>query len=221
MPGAKRKNGKRAPRKKVFRGKRKQTTTLVNKSLQPFPSRFIIKQKYNESFALSALNGYTQVMNLNSVFDPNRTGIGHQPYGYDQMTPIYNRYRVISCSYVLMAYSATSTIRYGCIPANDTPPINNMSELCEHPRSRWKLQLPGGNTQYLKGRVSLPALMGRTTAQYMADDRYQAEVGTNPQELALLYITGQSMGDGASDFVLNVSLEYTVEYFDPKPIDQS
>ena len=31
---------------------------------------------------------------MNSLFDPNRTGTGHQPYGFDQLSTFYNRYYV-------------------------------------------------------------------------------------------------------------------------------
>lgn len=217
-------------KKKMYRRKRfgkkrtsKKRTTLVNvnRGLQPFASRYITKMKYSEVFNLNVANNYTQVMRLNSLFDPNFTGVGHQPYGYDQLSPIYNRYRVIACSYVINSYSSTNAIRFGCLPCNDIPPISNMSELVENPRARFKTQYPGGDTQWLKGKVSIPALMGRTKQQYMADDRFQAEVTTSPLEAALLFINSQRIDDGPIDSTICVTLEYTVEFFDPKPIDQS
>lgn len=55
----------------------------------------------------------------------------------------------------------------------------------------------------------------------MADDRYQAQVGQNPGELALLFITAQNMSDTSADTTLTVTLTYTVEFFDAHPIDQS
>lgn len=201
--------------------KRKRALVNVNRALSPFAQRYITKMKYSEAYTLSALNAYTQMMRINGIWDPNTTGVGHQPYGFDQLTPIYNRYRVISCSYVINAYSGTNPIRFGCLPCNDTPPIGGASELCENPRAKFRIQLPNGSTQTITGKVSLPSLMGRNKAQYMADDRFQSEVTTNPLEVALLYITGQSMTDSSVDILLNVTLEYTVEFFDPKPIDQS
>lgn len=220
MPG-RRKNQKRVNRRRMRRYRRKPRTTLVNRSLQPFPSRYITKLKYSGAFVLNVGNNYSQTMNLNSVYDPDRTNLGHQPYGYDQITPLYNRYRVISCSYVINAYSGSTPIRYACLPCNETPPINNLSELCENPRARFKLQYPGGNTTSIIGKSYLPALVGRNKTQYMADDRYQATVVNNPAELALLYITAQSMADAATDVNLTVTLEYTVEFFDAHPLDQS
>lgn len=211
---------RKAPRKgRKSYGRRKQRTTNVNRALTPFASRYITKMKYSGVYTISTMVG--QIMNLNSVFDPDRTGAGHQPYGFDQLTPIYNRYRVISCSYSINAYNGTTPIRFGALPANEIPPITNMDELCENPRSRWAVQMPGGSTQAVNGSVYIPSLVGRTKAQYMADDRFQSTVTGNPQELALLCIYAQSLANVDQTVNVTVTLNYTVEFFDPTPIDQS
>jgi len=65
----------------------------VNKALQPIPQRYIATMKYSQTFLLSDVSpGWT--FNLNSIFDPDRTGTGHQPYGHDTFQTLYNRYRV-------------------------------------------------------------------------------------------------------------------------------
>ena len=156
---------------------RSRTTLVVNKAIQPFAQRYIAKMKYSETFALTSLNGYTFGFNLNSIFDPNRTGVGHQPYGHDTLAALYNRYRVIACSWNLSFYSGGSVCRVATLPLNEayTPTsIANVSEVCENPRSRWAIQIPGGNTKLIRGKVYLPTLVGRNKSQYMADDRYQA-----------------------------------------------
>lgn len=221
MPRTSKRGRRSAPRKgRKSYGRRKQVTN-VNRSLTPFAARYITKMKYSQIALFSLTNGYSQVMNLNSVFDPDRSGVGHQPYGFDQLSPIYNRYRVIACSYVINAYSGSDPIRFGVLPSNEIPPIGDMNELCENPRSRWTIQLPNGSTQTVKGSVSIPSLCGRTKSQYMADDRYQALCTANPQELALLSIYAQSLAGVNVNVNVTITLNYTVEFFDPHPIDQS
>lgn len=39
------------------------------------------------------------VFNLGSIFDPDYTGVGHQPAFHDQWATLYNRYRVIGVRY--------------------------------------------------------------------------------------------------------------------------
>lgn len=212
------------PRKTFRKSKRtrkpKRTTVLVNRALHPIPQRFITKQKYSDTFAISALVP-SYVFNLNSTFDPNRTGAGHQPYGRDTLADLYNRYRVISCSFVINGYADNNAIRIACIATNELPSLTSVSDLCERPRARFIVQNPGGNTQYLKGSISIASLVGRTKAQYMADDRYQADVAANPAELALLQIAAGGMNDSTAAATLTITLEYTVEYFDMRPLGQS
>lgn len=177
--------------------------------------------KYSDNFALTALNGYSYSFNLNSTFDPNRTGVGHQPYGRDSLAAIYNRYRVISCSYTLNCYSGVNPIRFATIPTNDLFAPISLSEVCENPRSRFAIQFPGGATRTIHGKVYLPSLEGRTTAQYMADDSYQALATASPSALALLNIYGGNIDGTAVDVNCTITLNYTVEWFDYHTLAQS
>lgn len=213
------KRSKRPLRRKNYGRKRKQVN--VNKALTPFAQRYITKLKYSDTLTLNLGNSYQYVFNLNSLFDPNRTGTGHQPYGFDQLSAIYNRYRVISCKYIVNGYAAGNPIRYGTIVSNEVPPLNTMSELAENPRAQTRVQIPGGNTTMIKGSAYIPSLVGRSKAQYMADDRFQAINTASPAELALLTIYGNTMVDTGSDVLVTVTLEYTAEFFDAIPIDQS
>lgn len=218
MPGKPRSAGKRKQWKRKPRVA-KRRTVLVNRALHPLPQRYITKQKYSDTIVLTS-GASTYLFNLNSVFDPNRTGVGHQPYGFDQLAALYNRYRVISCSWVINAYSLAA-VRVGTLATNEQPVLLSMSDFVERPRAKFIVQIPGGNTQYLKGSSYIPSLVGRNRSEYMADDRYQAEVTSNPSELALLQVAGFGMNDTAADINLTVTLEYTVEYFDIKQVGQS
>lgn len=200
-------------------GKRRGVKVLS--SLQPFPSRQIVKMKYSDVFTTNTGNGWNYNYNLNSIFDPNRTGTGHQPYGHDQLAVLYNRYRVISCSYVLTAYSGAIPIRYACIPSNEVKLYASIGELAENPRARFNVQIPSATLTKLTGKVYLPALTGRSKTQYMADDRYQASFGTSPQELGVLTMAAFGLQENTTDVNWTITLEYTVEVFDPNPIAQS
>lgn len=213
------KRGVKGKRVMKHRGRRGAVKVLSN--LNPIPARQIVKMKYADVFTTSVANAYNYNYNLNSIFDPNRTGVGHQPYGHDQLSTLYNRYRVIACSYVVQAYSGSYPIRFGTLPANEVKTVGTIAELIENPRAQYKLQIPGGSTQLLRGKVYIPALMGRTKTQYMSDDRYQAQFGTSPQELAILNMSALTMTEVGTDVNFQITLEYTVEVFDPNPLGQS
>lgn len=221
-----RKQYRRRGRKPAYKKKRYgQKNTLVNSSLRPIPSRFITKHKYAEAITVSTPGMGIYKWNLNSLWDPNRTGVGHQPYGYDQLAALYNRYRVISCKYILSAISDSSNIAYACLPANDTAAtISNVSEARENPRCKYAVQNTGGTLKVLKGNVYLPSLVGQTKTQYMSDDRFQAIVGNSPVELCVLNVFGQGMNDDPvfnPQITYNILLEFTVEWFDIQNFEQS
>lgn len=65
----------------------------------PLSQKGYFKFRYQDSsfnMSTAAVEGYinTRVFRGNSLFDPDYTGVGVQPYGYDQMCAIYNRYYV-------------------------------------------------------------------------------------------------------------------------------
>lgn len=199
---------------------------LVNKALSPIPQRFITKMKYAQTY--TGVNASGQVVwriNLNSINDPDRTGTGHQPYSHDTFATLYNRYRVIACSYVINAYSAIGApLQIACLPANEEFSAPSISDYRENPRGKYAIQLNNMTTKTLRGKVYLPSLVGRSKSQYMADDRYQAQMLNNPAELSVLNICAQSMLEGSvtdPQVTFAVTLVYHVELFDVKNLSQS
>lgn len=215
--------GKRMPRriskKRVWR-KRKPTIT-VNRALNPVPQRTIVKMKYSEAIVTTAAGLYQ--FNLNSVYDPNRSGVGHQPYAYDTFTTLYNRYRVIATGYRIQGVTSYNGTPYQVAvqPANEVLSPTSVNEMKENPRSKYITVSPGAGATILKGKVYIPSLVGRNKQQYMSDDRYQALTTADPNELAVLNIKTSSMADVDLSAQLNVLLEYTVEFFDVKHLVQS
>lgn len=203
------------PRRRFARRKARKAKLVVNRAITPVPQRFITKHKYSTTVTLSTLQNYYR-MNLNSLYDPDLTGTGHQPYGFDQMAALFNRYRVFGCSYVINGYQANNPIRIGCVPTNDAASPANMASLIELPRSKFTTQVPGGPRAQIKGYVSLPSLTGRTKAQYMADDRYQAQNNANPQEALILNIMAAKLDDTTVDgCLITITLNFHCEWFDP------
>lgn len=213
---------KRAVKRRAPR--RKAGLTNVNRSLQPFANRYICKMKYATTIATNALGSY--ILNLNSLFDPDRTGIGHQPYGFDNLAAMYSRYRVIACGWRIQNPTGAvgNPLTTACIPSNDVSIAwSDTGIMLENPRTRYITQNPGAPIMSLRGKQYLPTLVGRTKAQYMADDSYQSAVTGSPTELMILYLQTFNALSGLTigGIGLQVVLEYTVEFFDSKHVIQS
>ncbi len=235
MAQLKRKLRSRKVQRKLSAFKRGRKTVNVNRALAPFAQRYITKMKYAEVRAVSGptSGGLVQYnFRLNSIFDPNLTGVGHQPYGHDQLADIYNRYRVYRVDYAISALNTDGATNYsviGVVPANEQiSTFIGVSDIMESPRAKYITQAPNAALKVLKGTVNLASLSGRTKSQYMSDDRYQAEFLANPAESLILNIlagtitgTGGTGGTGTNVMNLSISLVYHVECFDVRQQVQS
>ena len=217
-----RKHFKKGGKRRGYRKRGMKRMTNVNRSLGPFAQRYITTMKYSDTFTLGSLGDATYRFNLNNLYDPNRTGAGHQPYGFDQLVPIYNRYRVISCSYTFQIYPSegTAPIRFAALPGNEEITNTTLSDACEDPRAKWAVQVPGGPAKVLKGKVYLPSLLGRTAAEYRATQGPLSNGGT-PADLAVLNLYARGLNEAATNAIGVITLKYVVEWFDPHVLPQS
>jgi len=220
---APRKINRRRPVRKARKVARRgyKSTNIVGRALNPISQNYVCKLKYCSAVVTNNAGQY--VFNLNSLFDPDLTGVGHQPYGYDQLAVLYNRYRVIGTSWHVTCLKQSAPVVLAALPANETTSgIITCSEMRENPRAKFINQNPGSAVKTLSGYTSIPSLVGRSKAQYMADDRYQADTASSPNEFARLNILANGSADQPlAGEPLQVTLEFTVEFFDLKHLAQS
>lgn len=113
MPKRKTYNGKKktSARRKLFRrakrstyrkraptlAKRRPPFFLYNSLVQP---KLRTKLVYCDTIELAPDNGMdNHLFRINSIFDPDYTGTGHQPAFHDQWSPLYSNYRVTGFKY--------------------------------------------------------------------------------------------------------------------------
>lgn len=160
--------------------------------------------------------------NLNSIFDPNLTGGGHQPYGRDTMATLYNRYRVYNCRVTIHANIATSGVVV-LVPKNDNIVYTSTGAAIETPLSSFQV-----SNQYIpfhmERNFNLAQIHGLSHAEYAGHDSTGAAIGADPTEVLVLHVcysdlTGAVLGNGTGVFL--ITLEYDVELFDPLVLAQS
>lgn len=157
---------------------------------------------------------------MNSIFDPDRTGTGHQPYGYDTLATIYQKYRVFAFRYriTLITEAAGEPITWIVTPQNHADAATAVSLAMEEPRSISKISQLGIRTTF-RGKVGLPRIVGQTSAQYKAGDYYSSAIAASPAEIICLRLT--SFSAAAVTFIYTITVEYFVELFDPIQLGQS
>lgn len=197
--GKKVKRTKRVTKKRPYRGRRKYHDTLsrgiAGSGAGPFPRRLFTKLIYADERALgaeAALATYTY--RLNSIYDPDATGVGTQPDGFDTLlganntTAPYQLYRVRGALVELTIRNVgTPTVncwvstRYG----NETSPSAYWEALAKH---KWCRQIDSYETDHhmvrFKKYFSIASIVGQSKQTVNSDDNFTALYTGNPAFIA-------------------------------------
>jgi len=106
--------------------------------------------------------------NSNSIYDPDKTGGGHQPYGYDAFALDYTQSITYMTDYVINI-SAEEPIVVVVRDAGFNTALPTDIELeAERPRGVKRIFYPGGDSLTIKYRVKCWQSPGLTYQQYMS-----------------------------------------------------
>lgn len=186
-----------------------------------------VKQLYHERISLgdAATAPYPYVFRLNSLYDPNETGTGHQPRGYDELAAIYNSYTVLGAKWKVEAVAAQSSddIRVFCHVSTDSVSdivsIQDGMERGKEVKSAYVHNLAEntmGERRILSGKVDCKQYMLDTGGSF--SDQFTSGVATNPTVPVRLHIQaadedGSAIGSGG--LVCHVTIEYDAIYSTP------
>lgn len=221
--GLRRRRGPRRQWRKKSAYKRIGRGTAVLTQNAGVPDKVIVKMPYFENFSLINAAGpvANYFWNLNSIWDPNRSGIGHNPTGYATWNQLYNRYRVIGVKarviFTAVAENTTPAIPF-IYGGNETVQGGSYEQL-EQPHTKQRVLVAGGgrNSVILTKYFNIARLAGASSTTYMGSDRYQAQFGASPSEVITMTAGLQSMsGNVQPVYTCAVHLTYYVELFDRK-----
>lgn len=167
-------------------------------ALAPFPFRYDARLTYGLNVAIatagsSPLAGMHR-FRLNSVYDPDHTGTGEQPYQYDQLTAIYTKY-IVRAAHVEVTFNEPSNsglwvgwCYHTATTSNDTPTTKTLGDIMSRPNFQC-VPLSNYGTESVTMRVTIPIheVFGLTSAQYTSvTDQYGASYNANPLSEAFL-----------------------------------
>lgn len=224
MPSPPRRRMRRKTRR--IRRRRSKRQAVSNFSVSPIPLQYKTRMKYVQTFKILTASGSDYAINtfrLNSIYDPDESGVGHQPYGYDTLEPLYNNYRVYKVHATIECVGSIGSDKpiIGFLPCAGLPTITNFSHLLELPKSKWK-QLDD-STRKVKGSYRMSSVIGVTPAQYKADDLFLSSMGGNPASLAYLAVFAgmPTTITPDVDWYITITLIQYVEFLVPKLQAQS
>lgn len=224
MAGKKRRGGykvkSRSVKRRAFNARPGRVTGLT-RSDYGFPDRLLTKLRYADSISLTASTA-TQSFRLSSIFDPDYTGVGHQPMFHDQLQLIYGRYRVrgakITCRVVMRSPPSLVTAEYGptlfALIGTDSPSLAyaTASEIMEQNNGQFKIlgDKSGGTNEVVLTNTFSPA---RDLGLGKDDVDTSAAFGANPAQNYYAHLRKIDQGGNASNTTLYVEIEFFVECF--------
>lgn len=193
----------------------------------PMPNKYKCTLKYFDQANVSGTIGGSQVCNINSLFDPDNTGGGHQPAGFDQLAAFYYYYRVIACTVhasVTASDSNSRPIAMTILGTDDATAPASFVQAAEQPgASPVYYQAYTAEQKVLSYRFDMAALNGQTMAEFLGDDTTKAAVTASPSDLMFAKIVVAYADATASAFtcVINWTLEFECQFEDPRIVPLS
>lgn len=193
----------------------------------PIGNTFLFKTRYVErAFTVNpgASTAASYVFRLNSLYDPNLTGAGHQPIGFDQIMPLYDHYCVIGARVKVTATNMDANIAQDVVlQMKDTNvTTNQIQNVIENGNCVWKTIAPAGSgsdSKVLNLSCSPDKFFGN---KVMQDEKYRGTITTDPEDGVYLHIIAQAQ-DGADNGVVRlcVVIEYIAVLTEPKTLIES
>lgn len=215
-------------KKKVYKKKKRgYRYPLVRKS--PMPKRFLTKLRYAEN-GLSVNPGAglvaEYIFRANDVYDPNQSGVGHQPRGFDQLMPLYNHFTVLGSRITIRASNQDNNDSVNCFLTlqGEATTQTNPIDLMERQDVRSLILGPKGAgpaNGTLSYNFSAKRFFG--PSQPMNDTTQRGSAAASPTEQAY-YHFGCVALDGLTDVLaipFSVVIDYIVMFHEPNDVASS
>ncbi len=205
------------PRKRYPRAERRVVNSV---SSTGYPDSQVATIRYSDEIGINPATTYGQyTFRGNSCFDPDETGIGHQPMYYDQYAAVYSKYKVVSSRISITGanYNAAASAALVLIPSSEIITITSYSIAMEQPYAKRSELLPvstrGGVQSSVRAGISTRKILGLSEAQFASED-YSALTGATPS--SVWYWNIAAFDISALSVRLVVDIEYRVIFYDRK-----
>lgn len=210
--------------KRRYSRKKSQPKWLSKRA--PVPTKFATKMRYYSTFSLNPGAGgvpSTYVFSANGVADPDVTGGGHQPRGFDQLMALYDHCTVVGSKITVRAAQITSNepviLAVNMLDSTTTGNLNFHME-----NGYTKSKLLGANNSTEPATI----IMSQNPNKYLgrskplSDPELKNSSTGNPTEQAFWHVTAAPTSTADVSAVYGDALiEYSVVFHEPKNPAQS
>jgi hypothetical protein len=206
----------------------------------PFPPMMHKKLQYSSnntlsSYSTAGITGTEQIFNLNSLFDPDATGVGHQPYGFDQLcssTGPYYKYKVlrahVTCEFTNPSDSVARLYAFVALrnDVSNSSSLTNVSmNLISERSMATSKYIPTTGSQKAVFNLNIPiaGALNQNLLEFNSDVNNTASVySSNPVWLAQLKLAiGEASQDSATSVNVKTTIQFDAVFFDRLPLASS
>jgi hypothetical protein len=199
-------------------------------SLVPYKPEFYTRQKYTGVYDItSGVYLGLQTFRINSMFDPDYTSAGHQPYGFSVLcgatgsgaaSQPYHSYTVYGLSYKIKITAGNYII--GAVGVSNVAAAwsgSTADRVIEQPGTVWDLRSNETIPMCFEGYLDVAKLQGVSKSKLFSDDQFSAIYNQNPTLSWYLNIAIQHMDFSSSTTAqCAVELIYHVKYWEPNTL---
>lgn len=201
----------------------------IQRGYLPFGSSYYFKLPYSSTHVLTSLNtalAATFQFNLGSCFDPQTSIGGHQPFQWDQISPLYTNYRVLATKYEVTFSDPTIDGMWCGVQVRNPESTTAGGQTLDYIRERRLTNMqPINNTGSQKKKfeayVELHKLYGETKNQWMNNAANKASVNGNPATTPLLELLLVNPLSDIGTITVNVRIIYYGVLTEPVTVAQS
>lgn len=176
------------------------------------------------SNSTGGVTGPEHVFALNGLFDPDLTGVGHQPMGFDQWAPFFNLYKVHKVDIKIRTFAAGNAALNSFIAAKITASQDSSTAIgltfdyCSEQRTIAVKTVYDPNEDTIYRSFNIREIEGHN----IMDDNYGATFSGNPGNLVKLHLAvGNNSATDTGSLQVIVELVYHVVFYNRKSLGQS
>lgn len=207
----------------------KRNRLFLSRGLRaPIPYKLKTSMLYQERVNLAANTGVAgvHVFSANGTYDPNITGIGHQPRGFDQLMLLYDHNVVVACDirvdYPGVGVGGVANPTIAFIALRDFTTVGTTErDYLELGDCTYETASPNqGYPTRLMMTCNPNKYLGRSSP--LSDPHLKNSSTSNPTEQAYWHIgLAQASSLDATTLPVNVVIKYTIMLIEPKDPGQS
>lgn len=204
------------------------TMPLIERRLNVFPMRHRATLRYHDviDLGITGVTPIAYVFSANGLYDPDLTGTGHQPMGFDQLMAFFNHYVVMSSRIkVEMVNSDATQNTYAALSVQrGSSPLNVWNRIIEEGNVTHTIlgcgQEAGGPIPPRLTR-SVRIADFQSVPNVLNDDTLRGSASTNPSTVVSFMVYTYAQGTTSGHISASVTLEYDAWFIEPVQVAQS